>query len=543
MRRGVAAGQAGRRSQAGRRDRGRHAVGPGVGAAQQLRAFTAGAAGLHAFEGDIGVEDLAGARVHVAGPDGAEHRLGVHHPAHRGVAEVQRVEVRVVALLLHDDGVAEADALEGLVPFQDRRAHRLAVGQRHVAVDPEGDGLDRFGDLGCRVLFLEPPAVHPALPRRVLQVAAEVEHGGGEMAQPGVGAAWRHRLPGQRRQRIVQAHEQAACVGQELRWHRLRCPEQPQTGPRSHAGGVEMALRLDHDGFGGTAHRRDDGIAQVQRMTLAQAALQLHGDALQVGQEQAIGFDQHALAFGVRLAGHGYRAEQAVRIGIGHRACLGRAGLGQHLGVARLQPHLVVHAQKFNHLRPTGTVDRVGHQAAQHPGLADATLDLGRQQEGLAQLLGPQFDPDLFVLLPHRERAFDAARVLDHRGEGRRPACGGRWRRRGGAAARRSGRRGGACACRRGPARARRRCGMHGWRTSGRAWRRGASGQQRGGIGCRHDAQGESADGHGMGDDSGFRDHSEPMRRFVQRPARPRRAGPHADPARSLTNSQSIVCR
>ena len=311
------------------------------------------------------------------GPDGAEHRVGVHHPAHRGVAEVERVEGGVVGLLLHDDGVAEADLLERLVPLHDGRAHRLAVGQRHVAVDPEGDGLDGFGDLGRRVLFLQPPAVDPALPRRILQVAAEVEHGGREQADARVGAARRHRLQGQGCQRIVQAHQQAARVGQEARQRRHRCARGCSAGGRAHTGAVVVVLGLDDGGFGRAANGRDDRVATVQRVALAQPALQHHADALEVAQEQAVRFHQHALALGVRQADHRCRPEQAVRIGVGHGSRLGCPCLGRDLGVARLQPDLAVHAHELHHLRAAGAVDGVGHQAAQHPGLADAALDLG----------------------------------------------------------------------------------------------------------------------------------------------------------------------
>ena len=48
--------------------------------------------------------------------------------------------------------------------------------------------------------------------------------------------------------------------------------------------------------------------------------------------------------------------------------------------------------------------------------------ELGRQDEGLAEVLGRQFEPDLVVLLPGRDRAVDLLRVLDDHGKGRRAA-------------------------------------------------------------------------------------------------------------------------
>ena len=131
--------------------------------AEHLGAQAANAACGHALERDVRIQDLARARVHVAGADGAEDGLRVHHPAHACGAKVQGVELGVVGLLLHLDGVADADFLEGPVPFQDAASHGLTVGQRHVAVDPEGDGLDRVRYVRRRVLLLQPPAVHEAL--------------------------------------------------------------------------------------------------------------------------------------------------------------------------------------------------------------------------------------------------------------------------------------------------------------------------------------------------------------------------------------------
>jgi hypothetical protein len=54
-----------------------------------------------------------------------------------------------------------------------------------------------------------------------------------------------------------------------------------------------------------------------------------------------------------------------------------RVGLGHHVEVARQQPHRVVHAHELHDLLPARTIDRIGHQAAQHEGLTDAGIELG----------------------------------------------------------------------------------------------------------------------------------------------------------------------
>jgi hypothetical protein len=97
-----------------------------------------------------------------------------------------------------------------------------------------------------------------------------------------------------------------------------------------------VALRLEHGGDFGAASRGDQRVGTVQRVALAHAPLQHHADAQHVAQEQRMGFDEHALAVRVRLADDRHRAEQAVRIRVGHGARFGRAGGGHDVHVARL---------------------------------------------------------------------------------------------------------------------------------------------------------------------------------------------------------------
>ena len=125
----------------GRRQHRRRAAGRGR---HGLGAQVAHRAHVHRVDADVGVEDLAGARVDHRHADRAERRLRHRLPAHRRMPDVGGVEVGVVGLDLDLQRILVADALERLVPLQDAGAHRLAVGERNVAVQPEHDRLLRL---------------------------------------------------------------------------------------------------------------------------------------------------------------------------------------------------------------------------------------------------------------------------------------------------------------------------------------------------------------------------------------------------------------
>ena len=112
------------------------------------------------------------------------------------------------------------------------------------------------------------------------------------------------------------------------------------------------------------------------------------------------------------------------------------------LGVARQQLHLVVHAPELHHLLAAVAAVRAIIVPPNKPGLADAARDLGRNRNGLPKSLGREFDPDLVVLLPERQRAVDLLGVLDDRGKRRRlPGRQAAWRRPGRKRGRAAGRR------------------------------------------------------------------------------------------------------
>ena len=199
---------------------------------EHLRAQRAHVARRQALEADVGIEDLPGARVDLAGPDGTERRRRVGHPADRRHADVERVEIGIVGLRLDDDRVLEADALEGVVPHQDALGDGVAVLQRDRAIEPEGDRLDRLRQGSARVLLLQAPAIDLMAARRARQIVAEVLHHGVEVTDARIRPARPHRLLRQHGQRVVHAEEQAAHVGQRVRVSSAPAP----AGRRAPAG-------------------------------------------------------------------------------------------------------------------------------------------------------------------------------------------------------------------------------------------------------------------------------------------------------------------
>ncbi|EWS57824.1 hypothetical protein Y694_04242 [Methylibium sp. T29-B] len=398
---------------------------------EHLGALGAAVARGQALDADVGIDDFAAARIDVARADGAEGRCRVGHPAHRGAVHVQRVEVGIVGLHLDANRITETDALEGLVPLQDAGADGAAVLVRDAAVQPVGDGLDRLGQRRRRVLLLQTPAVDEALARRAREVVAEIAAHALEVADAGIGGTRRHRLLGQPGQRVVDGDEQAACVGHGA--GRARHHRRARLGLGDAGGGV-MPQHLEAHRVGQRALLADRGVARLEGVALAVAAVQRRGNAQQIADEQRIELDQHRLALRVRLAGHRRAGDEARRERRLHRTAGRRARGGGVREVRRDQLHLIVEPAELDDARAAG------HQAAEQPGLADAGGQLGRKEVRPVQILGLQLEPELVLLAPQREQAFAGLGVLHHCREGRRrTGCrcrrrsgprGGRWRRR-----------------------------------------------------------------------------------------------------------------
>ena len=219
---------------------------------------------------DVGVENLAAARIDMRRPDGPERRRGRRQPSHRRVLRLAEIEVRVIRLLQDDDRVLEANLLERLVPLEDALTDRLAVLFRNLVREPERDRLDRLGQRGVRVLLLEPPALHVEAHRRELRVIAEVDLRRVEVTDARVSQT---RAPsaalGSLRERVQEAEEQAARILD----HRRRRIERR----RRHAGNGRRRRRhrdarlrvvrrhVEHRPLRAALGRLDKRIARVER--------------------------------------------------------------------------------------------------------------------------------------------------------------------------------------------------------------------------------------------------------------------------------------
>jgi hypothetical protein len=233
-------------------------------------------------------------------------------------------------------------------------AHGLAVGQRHVAVDPEGDGLDRLDISAAGSFFSSRQRL--TWRWRGVRARSSLKSSTVVVNRPtrGSAAARRHRLGGQRRQRVVQADEQAARVGQEAR-AAAGAPARPgarRPGHAAMAAGVEVLCVSITTASVVAAHAGDRRSCAVQAVALRAGRAAASCRCPAGRQEQRVGSTSTLLRSGCGWLATGACAQQAGRVGAGHGARLGRAGLGHDLGVARLQPHLVVHAHELHHLRP-----------------------------------------------------------------------------------------------------------------------------------------------------------------------------------------------
>ena len=103
---------------------------------------------------DVGVIFFAGQRIGARRAD-RKPRVGGRKPANRVVADIGWIPVRIVWLLVHDDGVLQADLLECFVPEQRALTHRVAVLHRDRIFHPEDDRLRRPRQSCRRILFFE----------------------------------------------------------------------------------------------------------------------------------------------------------------------------------------------------------------------------------------------------------------------------------------------------------------------------------------------------------------------------------------------------
>ena len=204
--------------------------------AEDPRLGTALGACGQALHADAGMQDFAAARVHMRQRQRGKADIAVRQPTHHALADLGQGQIVVVGRVLDDDGVADADRLERGVPGQDAFADRLQVVARNAAVQPIRDRPHRLGHRCGRVLLFQPPALDVALARAARQVVVIAVDHGVEVADPRVGRTRGHRLVRQAHQRVVQAEEHAARVGQVV-------------------GNARRRLARRHAAWGGDAQR------------------------------------------------------------------------------------------------------------------------------------------------------------------------------------------------------------------------------------------------------------------------------------------------
>ena len=166
-------------------------------------------------DADVGVEDLAGPRVDDGGADRAERRCApssASAPTRDRARWCRSRRRRAAARRGSRPGSRCART-----PCSTRGCRRGSASRYFSGmVRSSQKTIGCFGSdsVGGRILLLEPPAVDVARDRDAGHVAGEVEALGGEVADAVVGEPRAHRLFGQLRQRVVEAEEQAAHVGQ-----------------------------------------------------------------------------------------------------------------------------------------------------------------------------------------------------------------------------------------------------------------------------------------------------------------------------------------
>ena len=364
----------------------RAGVGAGIEDAVEAHVRLGGERAVHV---DAGVEDLAGHGVRPEEGDGEGHPGG---PADDVVAQVRDVPVGVVGHLVDDDGVLEADPLEGLVVGQRALADGGAVLLGGRVVDPEDDGFDRLGDGGVGVLLDEVPALDEVDVGIGLARVGDVVVVDGEVADARVAEAG-----------LVAALGQFGEVVGDGPRHGL--------GAAVRAGPVQGVDRPDDDVLGKVLDRVHGG-----RHGIDHVAAERLRDVADVRPEEAGDVDKDALALG--LSGLDL---EGVEDAVGEGALDGAHRLGIVRPVAQigldeldlrvalgLEPegevgdgHPVVDAARGGvpQTAPGGDLEK--HQLAE-PGLGDLEKDLvrralrlavdGEEPRHLGELLGDLVD-------------------------------------------------------------------------------------------------------------------------------------------------------
>ncbi len=348
---------------------------------------------------DVGVEDLAGARVDVGGTDRVHRPIG-GGPADGGVPRVRRAPGTVLGSIEDLDRVPEAGIQKRPVPLEDPRPHVRAPLDRHRAIDVVGDRTNRLADGGGRILLFQPPAVHVADEEVVGRIAGKVLEGRDEIADPFIREARAHRRGRQLQQGVVDADRDRAVVRHGLQ----------AQAPRALVREPDLSLEVR----GEEPYFLKAGAPLVQRDVSghfpgAGGGLEDRGDVGPIGEQERRQVDQHLLRRSLPGGGDGE--------GIGD-GMTERVGDGPGHGRARLRREVRVDHPELDPIGFPVEPDQLGTDtaAAVEPELADSLGELSDEQEIAVQLRSSQGEKDSLLLIVDREQAGPDHASLGHVG-------------------------------------------------------------------------------------------------------------------------------
>ena len=345
-----------------------------------------------AVEDDVGVEDLAGPRIHPRRPHG-EARAG-GDPAERVVVDILGVPVGHLGLLADLDGGGEAGFLEGLVPRLDALSDGLPILKRNRLLDPEHDRLLGRRDRCRRVGLFQVPAVDVTDEPVLIHLLREVLEGRHKVTDAVVGQSGPVAVLREQAQRVVHGDRGAPRI-----WHGVDVPRAARAVGRRH---------LEFDVVRKTFYPRPRGPIPCEGK-----AGQLLGDLRQVREEDRPKVDDMATGGACRHDRHA--EEHAVCVGEVDRLFFGAPLVGKEPDVLADDLNVVIDLAELPH----PVVPEAEAHAAEQKAVTDALRDRDEHEELLAKQGVSEFGVDFVVFPPERNQTAHLGRVLEHHGERR----------------------------------------------------------------------------------------------------------------------------
>ncbi len=330
-----------------------------------------------------GVQDFAGARVHLAHADRPSAPVAVG-PLDDRVAHVERVGVG--GEVLDDDGVLESGEGEGIVPPENAALGGGTNVGRHSRVDIEGDRLDRLAQCGFRIFFHQAPARDEAALQRLVVGLREVLEIRPEEADANVLLARLEARLGQRDERMVLAHGERVRVGRveaELSLvgsegqHRLHFRVPREIPGVLQVDDAAVVVEPPHNGASLRAHDvAGDGARWIAQLS-EQIEDVAHDERIAVHQQRAVGFR-------LDRKRSEYRGGKAQFNGFLQR---GRTGSGAELVVLLDDEHALSDAEEAADGAAVGAA-----AVGKHVERADAAAQRGEVEEFVLECAGRKFE-------------------------------------------------------------------------------------------------------------------------------------------------------